>query len=111
MKLDYLQFIELEVFTRFGARLEPSMEAKIKRGRTLREILKQDRLAPLPIEADLAWLLAFNHGLFDGIPAKDIPGRLEELTQAVRAGRLTLEDPEEAWIDLVNRTLAARTEI
>jgi F-type H+-transporting ATPase subunit alpha len=87
------------------------MEAKIKRGRTLREILKQDRLAPLPIEADLAWLLAFNHGLFDGTPAKDIPGRLEELTQAVRAGRLTLEDPEEAWIDLVNRTLAARTEI
>ncbi|MDE3051630.1 MAG: F0F1 ATP synthase subunit alpha, partial [Nitrospirota bacterium] len=54
MKLDYLQFLELEVFTRFGARLETSREAKIKRGRVLREILKQDRLSPLPIEFQLA---------------------------------------------------------
>ena len=50
MKLDYLQFLELEVFTRFGARLEASIEAKIKRGRMLREALKQDRLSPLAAE-------------------------------------------------------------
>ena len=44
MKLDYLQFLELEMFTRFGTRLEASMETAIQRGRILREILKQDRL-------------------------------------------------------------------
>jgi len=60
MKLDYLQFLELEVFTRFGARLEESMARKLKRGKVLREILKQDRLHPLPIEFHLAWLIAFN---------------------------------------------------
>ncbi|MDX2486297.1 MAG: F0F1 ATP synthase subunit alpha, partial [Gammaproteobacteria bacterium] len=49
LKLDYLQFLELEVFTRFGARLEASMEATIKRGRVLREIFKQERLMPLPV--------------------------------------------------------------
>ena len=32
MKLDYLQFLELEVFTRFGAKLEPSMRNKIAKG-------------------------------------------------------------------------------
>ncbi len=32
MKLDYLQFLELEAFTRFGQRLEASMEVRIKRG-------------------------------------------------------------------------------
>ena len=48
MKLDYLQFLDLEVFTRFGARLEPAMESAIRRGRILREALKQDRLSPCP---------------------------------------------------------------
>ena len=65
MKLDYLQFLELEVFTRFGARLESSMEAAIQRGRLLREILKQDRLSPLPGTFQMAWLVAFNDGLFE----------------------------------------------
>ena len=45
MKLDYLQFQELEIFTRFGSRLEASVEAKIRRGRLLRELLKQERLS------------------------------------------------------------------
>ena len=52
MKLDYLQFLELEVFTRFGARLEASIEERIRRGRVLREILKQERLSPLRRGAD-----------------------------------------------------------
>ena len=65
MKLDYLQFLELEAFTRFGQRLEASMEARIKRGRLLREILKQDRLVPLKALFQLAWLTAFNEGFFN----------------------------------------------
>jgi len=73
MKLDYLQFLDLEVFTRFGARLESSMEKAIGRGRALREIFKQDRLEPLPIEFQMAWLVAFNDGRFDAIEPEDIP--------------------------------------
>jgi len=47
IKLDYLQFQELEIFTRFGSRLEAGVAAKIRRGSLLRELLKQERLAPL----------------------------------------------------------------
>ncbi|MGE4560775.1 MAG: F0F1 ATP synthase subunit alpha, partial [Desulfobulbus sp.] len=47
IRLDYLQFLELEAFTRFGTRLEPAMEAKLKRGRILRRILNQERLHPV----------------------------------------------------------------
>ena len=36
MKLDYLQFLELESFTRFGAKLEPAMEAAIRTISSLR---------------------------------------------------------------------------
>ena len=97
MKLDYLQFLELEVFTRFGARLEASMEAAIHRGRLLREILKQDRLAPLPVESQMAWLVAFNDGLFEGTDTDAISPLLAALEGTVRHTELSLDSPREEW--------------
>jgi len=108
MKLDYLQFLELEVFTRFGSRLEASMEAKIARGRVLRELLKQDRLSPLPIEFHLAWLTAFNLGLFDKIPPESIPVLLEDLAARAKETSLTLEASDEEWAQTVTRWLKER---
>ena len=105
MKLDYLQFLELEVFTRFGSRLEASMEAKIARGRVLRELLKQDRLSPLPIEFHLAWLTGFNHGQFDKVPPAAIPALLENLAARVTESGLTLEASEEEWTQAVGQWL------
>lgn len=105
MKLDYLQFLELEVFTRFGSRLEASMEAKIARGRVLRELLKQDRLSPLPIEFHLAWLTAFNHGLFDKVSPESIPALLDHLAGRVRESNLGLESRDEEWTDAMGHWL------
>ncbi len=105
MKLDYLQFLELEVFTRFGSRLEASMEAKIARGRVLRELLKQDRLSPLPIEFHLAWLTAFTLGLFDKVPPASISTILEDLAARVKETSLTLEASDEEWAQTVTRWL------
>jgi len=97
MKLDYLQFLELEVFTRFGARLEASMEAAIHRGRMLREILKQDRLSPLPVESQMAWLVAFNDCLFEGVDTDAISPLLAALKGAVRHTTLSLDSPRKEW--------------
>ena len=105
MKLDYLQFLELEVFTRFGARLEASMEKAIRRGRILREILKQERLSPLPVEFQLAWLVAFNEGLFDKCELDALPGLLERLQRQVGGAGLRLEDERETWLGAVRRWL------
>jgi len=102
MKLDYLQFLELEVFTRFGARLEPSMEAAIRRGRVLREILKQDRLSPLNPEFQMAWLVAFNDGRFDAIEGEtSVAAVLAALESGLQQSTLTLDSPREAWSDAV----------
>ena len=101
LKLDYLQFLELEVFTRFGARLEASMEATIKRGRVLREILKQDRLMPLPVTAQLAWLTAFNDGWFDELDPDGVSNQLDTLLQHARNTNLTLDSPREEWSALI----------
>ena len=97
MKLDYLQFLELESFTRFGARLDPAIEHKIHRGRLLRAILKQERLAPLPIEFQLAWLVAFNEGLLDEIPVERIPRYLDHLAARLKDSERKLEDDHAAW--------------
>lgn len=107
-KLDYLQFLELEVFTRFGARLEASIEARIKRGRVLRETLKQDRLSPVTPEFHLAWLIAFNERLLD--ETSDIQGALARLASGVAQSNLRLEDDREVWKEAVRRWLTSPAE-
>ena len=85
MKLDYLQFLELEVFTRFGAKLEASMQKKIAKGRVLRELLKQDRLSPVSLRGQMAWLTAFNQGSFDEVKASDVKSALDALLTRAEA--------------------------
>ena len=97
MKLDYLQFLELEVFTRFGARLEAGIAAKIRRGRLLRELLKQERLSPLSPEQQMAWLVAYNENGFDGLEGEALAARLARLLERAAASGLTLADGREAW--------------
>jgi F-type H+-transporting ATPase subunit alpha len=109
MKLDYLQFLELEVFTRFGARLEASMETKVKRGRVLREILKQNRLSPLGIEFQMTWLVAFNEGLFDNMDPGEIPDRLGRLAVRLPESGLQLSDSHEKWAQSVSSWLKKDT--
>ncbi len=97
MKLDYLQFQELEIFTRFGSRLEASVETKIRRGRLLRELLKQERLAPLAPEQHMAWLVAYNEGLFDGLASDQLAAQLSRLFDNLGALSLSLENSREDW--------------
>ena len=106
-KLDYLQFLELEVFVRFGTRLEPAMEKRIRRGRALREALKQDRLAPLSIEFQMAWLTAFNEGLLEDIDPLRIPEKLRALADGLARQPLTLEDERADWVVAVKSWLEA----
>ena len=101
MKLDYLQFLELEVFTRFGARLEASMEAAIHRGRLLREILKQDRFSPKSVAFQMAWLVAFNEGLFEQADPDEMETLLERFEHAARQTSLNLDSPREQWVTAV----------
>jgi F-type H+-transporting ATPase subunit alpha len=105
MKLAYLQFLELEVFTRFGARVEASMEVAIRHGRVLREVLKQDLLAPLSVEFQMAWLVAFNDGGFDDVETEDIPGVLARLESRLQQTALTIDSPRDQWSSAVREAL------
>jgi F-type H+-transporting ATPase subunit alpha len=106
MRLDYLQFLELEVFTRFGSKLEAGMEARIRRGQVLREMLKQDLLQPLSIEFQMAWLVAYNEGLFDHVELKQVKPRLAALQRQVERAGLGIEEGRDQWKNLVRAWLS-----
>ncbi|MBN1917852.1 MAG: F0F1 ATP synthase subunit alpha [Verrucomicrobia bacterium] len=87
LKLDYAQFGELELFTRFGASVEKETAAKIERGRRIREVLKQPRLDPMPIDCQVALLIAANEGVLDALPVE----RVDEFERLVRGRMRDLE--------------------
>jgi F-type H+-transporting ATPase subunit alpha len=97
MKLDYLQFLDLETFTRFGSKLDAAMEEKIKRGRVLREILKQERLAPVSAEFQLAWMMAYHAGRLAEPDPAAIRAALERLAEGLRRAPIPLAAGREDW--------------
>jgi len=64
----------------------------------LREIFRQERLAPLPAAYQLAWMTAFNAGLLDGYTPETLPGALQALLDGLVPEPLALDAPREAWL-------------
>lgn len=74
MRLEYAQFLELEMFTRFGEQPEPRVRAQIERGRRLRALLSQPLFQPLRVADQVALAVALKEGLFDPAAIADIAG-------------------------------------
>jgi F-type H+-transporting ATPase subunit alpha len=91
LKLDYAQFLELEVFTRFGTTVDERTARKIAHGRRLRAILGQTEYAPLPLSLQVALLLAVAGGKLDDLPLAEVPK-----FRALLARRLPAERPRAA---------------
>ncbi len=68
LRLDYSQFLELEMFTRFGGIADPRVRATIARGQRIRALLAQPRFAPLRLVDQAALLFALAGGVFDAAP-------------------------------------------
>ncbi|HHX91417.1 MAG TPA: alternate F1F0 ATPase, F1 subunit alpha [Paracoccus sp.] len=90
LRLSYAQFEELEIFSRFGTRLDDVSITALERGRRVREVFQQFQFNPLPVPDQVAILLAASEGLLNTIPVE----KVAEAEQAIR-GRLT-EVPEVA---------------
>ena len=84
LRLAYSQFQELEVFSRFGTRLEEETHRQLERGRRVREILKQSRYETIPAAEQIIVLLAVTEGLLDGFSLGKIQRAEMELRSALR---------------------------
>jgi len=87
LKLDYAQFLELEVFTRFGAMVDERTARRIEHGRRVRAILTQPEYAPLPLSHQVAMLLAVSEGLLDSLPLDRLPAFRTALAEHLAKGR------------------------
>jgi F-type H+-transporting ATPase subunit alpha len=83
LRLSYSQFEELEVFSRFGTRLDEATRKTLERGRRVREVLKQPQYAPKTVVEQITELLAVTSGLFDELPIAQIAGSQAAFCQAV----------------------------
>ena len=96
LKLAYAQFVELETFARFGARLDENTRKVIEHGRRIRACLKQSEYSPVSVAGQIAVLLALTANLFDRVP-------LEQMTDAEHALRDAAADiPAEVQERLVS---------
>jgi len=68
LKLEYAQFLELEVFTRFGVMVDKRTRRTIEHGRRIRAILAQPEYRPLSLAEQVALLLAVDEAKLDALP-------------------------------------------
>jgi F-type H+-transporting ATPase subunit alpha len=72
LKLDQAQFRELEAFAKFGSDLDAATKLTIERGRRNTEVLKQPQYAPVPVEEQVAMILASTRGYIDRVPVNKV---------------------------------------
>ncbi len=79
LRLDYAQFLELEMFTRFGGISDNRVRGQITRGQRIRALLAQPRFASLRLLDQVALLAALDAGLLDQWPATLIASLRQQL--------------------------------
>ena len=72
VRLDYAQYLELRMFSRFGGFGDPSVRRRIEHGDRIRALLSQPRFAPLRSIDQIALLAALGEGLLDGVELDQI---------------------------------------
>jgi F-type H+-transporting ATPase subunit alpha len=73
LRLDYSQFLELEMFSRFGGLTDARIKAQVVRGQRIRALITQPRFTPLRALDEVAVLAALAEGVFDDSPVEQIP--------------------------------------
>ncbi|MGO4869833.1 MAG: F0F1 ATP synthase subunit alpha [Roseiarcus sp.] len=86
LRLDYAQFLELEMFTRFGGMPDARVRAQLTRGARIRAILDQPRHAPLRLADEVALILAVQTALLDPLPLETVAAFRRGLPDALDRG-------------------------
>ena len=73
VRLDYAQYLELRMFSRFGGFGDPSVRRRIAHGDRIGALLSQPRFAPLRSIDQIALLSALGEGLLEEIELDRIP--------------------------------------
>jgi len=83
LRLSYAQFEELEMFSRFGTRLDDKTKKTINRGRKVRKVLTQAQFQPMDVAKQLAVLLSVISGVFDAVDDEDMSSAEEAVSRSI----------------------------
>jgi len=104
LRLDYAQFLELEVFTRFGTMVDERTRSVIEHGRRIRAVLGQRQFTPLSLGEEVGLLCAVAEGVLDAVPLDRISAfraHLASWLQEHCPEILALDDDAEPLADAV----------
>lgn len=116
LRLSYAQFEELEMFARFGTRLDEKTRATIERGRRVRKVLTQRELQPQTIPEQIAVLLSVTEGLFDPVDVEALPelekrvrsavtGELKDICEKIESGEQLPDEDQAAILSVARRVV------
>ena len=83
LRLDMAAFRELAAFAQFGSDLDKATQARLDRGRRLREVLKQPQFMPVPVENQIFVIYAATHGYADEIELTEMADWESELNRYI----------------------------
>lgn len=95
LRLEMAAFRELAAFAQFGSDLDKATQARLDRGRRLREILKQPQFSPVPIASQIIVIYATTHGFADEIGLAEMAEWENELIRFM----------ESSYSDMINALL------
>jgi F-type H+-transporting ATPase subunit alpha len=111
LKLDYAQYLELEIFTRFGAMVDARTAKTIAHGRRLRAILAQPEYKPLPLSLQVALLMAVSEGALDDVSLSNIPKLRDALAARLQGDRASIAREIDKTGELSDESRAALKEL
>jgi len=72
LKLDISQYLELQIFARFGTELDADTRQKLNRGQRVREVLRQPQNRPLSLAQQVVIIFAASEGFLDDLPLTEV---------------------------------------
>jgi F-type H+-transporting ATPase subunit alpha len=105
--LDISQFLELQIFARFGTELDDDTRRQLDRGRHVREVLRQPQYEPLPVSHQIAIIYAAGEGYLDDLPIDRVRAFEQYLIAYLNAHHPSLMDRLQRgdWSRRVRRAL------
>ena len=72
LSLDIAQFLELQIFARFGTELDRETREQLARGERVRAILTQPQYEPMPVAHQVVVIYAAGQGYLDDVPIEQV---------------------------------------
>jgi proton translocating ATP synthase F1 alpha subunit len=87
LRLEYIQYKELEKLTRIKAGVSAAVEKRLQKGKVVAEILKQDKNAPVAVEDQIIILYALANGFMEELKPDQVGEYQAGLLASIKANK------------------------